>query len=228
MKLLCYNCSAPIPTDHIDLEFMVANCELCDHWFDFSDDAQPVKEETTHQTTGPLSRPIGLHLHRGESGQLMLSWRWFEPYALFHLPLSLLLFVILSGFLVQEIAGQQIQIVGGLILFALVLMYLVVWSYLGLTYFTNKTTIEVQSDKLVISHGPLPWLPAQRIVKQDVINFECRQANSLIKNNFGNRTVYELHVRFLDGTQRRLLREVTWDDYVPFVIQQIKAEWHWA
>jgi hypothetical protein len=96
----------------------------------------------------------------------------------------------------------------------------------GLTYFTlagflNQTTIEVDTFRLSIRHGPLPWFGNCTLPAAEIGQLYC-QERTRRQNNGGSSTTYSVSAVTKGGRQVKLVSTLEDQDQALFIEQQIE------
>jgi DNA-directed RNA polymerase subunit M/transcription elongation factor TFIIS len=147
MELKCPNCGEFIPAENINIQEMVALCSECQHVFAFTRRAIARK---TKRRIPP--QPERVHAHVDDGG-LELSYRLvFGSGSKFGLVMATLAVVVSTILLVNaSISHEPTSLLFFLALIALV------FSYVAAVGVTTTTTITVDTQRLEVSSGPLPF-----------------------------------------------------------------------
>lgn len=220
MKLVCPNCKADIPAADANLERAMARCRQCNEVFGFGDVLSHTRSPALAGRALPRSDvplPKGYAVD-DSSGRFRLTRRWFSPKAFFFLFFSLFWNGILSVFLVAIATGQV-----PLPVLAFLSLHLAVgvgMAYFTLCSFVNHTVVEVDGERLLVRHRPLPWPGAPTVPIADLQQLFSREKVSHGKN--GTSVTYELHASLRSGGVLRLLSGLDTPEQALFVEQQLE------
>jgi hypothetical protein len=181
MQLYCKSCGEPILAEDIHLERALAKCRACNAVFGFEEDLGIRSPEESPEPRGDtglarrspaLAVPIPDRFRIEEGGRdLRITWRWFRPVAFGLLFFSL----VWNGFLVgwYTIALEIWKEAGPMAIFFFVLPLIhvavgIAMAYFTLALFLNRTSIEITSGILSVTHGPVPWRGVSEIASSDV------------------------------------------------------------
>ena len=189
---VCSSCGAALRAEDLDRRLGVATCSHCGAMFDLRSRASRRPEvdpsagaaHASSEAAAPRERPevpMPERFRVGRRGKdLIVTWRWFKPVALF-----LLLFAVAwDSFLV---VWYTLALEDGAPLFAILfpLGHVAVGvgiTYIALTMLLNRTTVAVSGGMLTVRHGPLPWRPAPTIRAVDLEQLYVERVTKRSKN----------------------------------------------
>ncbi len=182
-------------------------------------------------TDAELARAAGglVDFERTPRG-LVLQWRWRSSFAIRWL-LGMTLFAGLiwkewsTKFSVRENLSVAVCLLAACALY---------FAYVGLAYLANRTRVVVESDRLVVSHGPIPWPGshtielariAQIFVKREIYGSSRKRT---VEFRVYARTVSGRDVLLVNGPMlpdRARAIEATLEAYLQIVDEPVKGEY---
>jgi hypothetical protein len=222
MLVHCTHCSRQIPAADLDVSTAIAKCRHCNAVFSF---AAALEQEggapaRPHRTPGAaaVSQPKGIKVEDW-AGNLLISRRWFSLAFIF------LAFFCAAwdGFLVFWYGLAFTEADTPWIMVVFPIGHLAVGVFL--TYFTlcgllNRTVIKVESGRLTIRHGPLPWPGNRDVDTADLDQLYCRRVIRNTSN--GSSETYQLHVLTKSGQQMKLVSGLDGPEQALFLEQRIE------
>lgn len=194
---------------------MRVQCPDCGHSFD----PQVVSKPAPSQ---PVVQPAGLDFQETSRG-LRFSYRWFSPVAYF-----LMVFLTFwDGFLLFWYGGliARFMTTGHLELLPFVFPLLHLTAGVGLTYcllclLFNRTTLEVDRDRIRVLVGPLKAPGRLELDRHDLRQFFVVQQVRHTKN--GRQVTYDLNVVTRDGEWKKVLGGLTQVAWGRFIEQKLE------
>lgn len=176
------------------------------------------QNHTTKLGKANAIKPRNIETSR-EGNDFLIVRKWLTPSAFF-----LLIFCLIWNFFLYRLYMQILD--SGLENNALVavplvhLLFGVVFSYICLAMFVNKTTVRVSNSKIVVKHSPLPWLGNKVFNRQEVKQIYCKQQIRRTKN--GTSYSYALRLRQQDGTEQVLLKGIRKHEESLYIEQELE------
>ncbi|CAM2067636.1 hypothetical protein SCOR_19800 [Sulfidibacter corallicola] len=198
----CKRCSARILPEHLDLDRGIAHCASCGAVFSL--------EATLDAAVTP-----GMDIRRSESG-LSLTRRWYLPRHW----LLMLLALVWNGFFLLWLARTPgfdplLRLMAGVNLgFGFILFYG------ALVFLVNRTSIEVDSGRLRLRHGPFPWRRGLSVEIAQIDQLYCSER--LVRRRGRAFPVYQVNIFLNNGERRLLLREIYDVNQALYVENQIE------
>lgn len=221
MHVHCTHCGQRIPAEDLNIETTIARCRQCDAVFSFAtaleregDERRPV----TSKQLDAVPQPKGIQVD-DLGGRLEISRRWFTPAMFF-----LLFFCIFwDGFLVFWYSKAFGDAHAPLVMVLFPLIHVAVG--LGLTYlvicsFVNTTKVLVESGRLSVRHGPLPWPGNVELDTYNLDQLYCRQHIRHSRN--GVSESYQVHAITKDQRKIKLISGLSDPEQALFLEQKIE------
>jgi hypothetical protein len=221
-ELSCPRCRQVLGADDANLETAIGRCLHCNRVFSLYDQIQGLFEqgEEPLRTRAPVSLPPRFHLD--ESGDaLTIRWRWFKASVFF-----LLFFAIAwDGFLFAWYTGATLHDGTPFMVFAFPLIHVGVgvWlTYQVLTGFVNSTRVTADRERLVVRHGPLPWLGNKNIESSKLEQIYVAQTEKSTKNG-SSYFRYEVRAQLKGQAKEvKLLKGLEESEQALFVEQELE------
>ena len=211
MQLACPQCGQPVPTDHINIQQMVAACPACGDVFQFTL-AQPKLKRRKAR------RPR--HLQVREAEGLHIAYR-----TLFRLDkdedfiasvISSAVFTLVTLFMTGVYLAGEIFFTLPLILG---LVTLLMYYWLGLIVL-NKTHIDMGSASIKVSRQPLPHIGQTREIDLfDVISVSTEETIASRQKAYDTPR-YHVWANRSDNGRKIIVSDVT-EDYAYFIVQKL-------
>jgi len=224
MQLFCRQCGAEIKASNINLDTMMAKCDVCNAVFSFQDmydDIAPKKAKAASGTPyAAVPMPHNMSLDETDT-TLTITRDWRSWTVFFMLFFAILWNGMIWAFFVPAFGGVSdgfgFPFGFFLLPFIGVGFYLI---YQVVTGLLNKTTIRVTDGHLSITHAPIPArntrLDADQIEQLYVRQHVNRSSN-------GNTTrSYSLNVILSNGSKKKLMSGLTSADQALYVEQEIE------
>ena len=216
MKLYCPKCATVLPSKQINIQNMVAQCDICHKIFNFADQVEP-------QAKGKaalIPQPRRL-TYKNDGDSLEISWRWANSTLVFLIIFTLfwngIVFGGFGGIFAEDNSGPGLFMLPH----TLIGLYMIFYCLLSLV---NKTKIKVDLHRIQVRHGPIPWFGNKRFDRDEILQFYSKQ--SAKKSNKGKITINnELHVILRKGTQVRLLGGLPSSEYPIFIEDALESFW---
>ena len=93
-------------------------------------------------------------------------------------------------------------------------------TYLTTAMFVNKTEIKVNSEKVMVYHGPLPWPGNKQISRFDIDQLYVEE--KVHRGKHGLRYTYQVHVVNKEGNKTTLVSHLQKREQACFIEQQIE------
>lgn len=218
MPLRCPHCNQPIRSEDVNIKDVLAKCRSCHTIFSFHRDVEGrAVSKAPFRPREPVPLPPKLHVEELGS-EFRVRWRWFQ----WSLGCLVFFCVFWDGFLV---VWYTAGIAGGAPLIFLLFPLLHVAVGVGLTYFVlcgfiNSTTLQIVGGNLSIRHGPLPWRGNLSHPVQDFRQFYCQER--LVQDKGSTRQTYDLHAVLTDGSDLKLVSDLTDSAQALYLEQQIE------
>jgi len=213
MDVKCVRCDSVIPTENMNINALVAKCNICNAVFSLNGLAGEAKPR---RATVPMPDSIAVE-DTGREMTITRRWRSLAAYFL------VLFCVIWNAFMVVWFSmaiksGIWIMVAAGSI-HGLVGLGLI---YYTIAMFINRTIITVNRDTLSVHHAPLPWFGNVKLAAGKVDQIWCRMRIQY-RNNGGSTTTYEVHANSTHGQSKTLLKGLNNADEALFLEQQIET-----
>ena len=176
---------------------------------------------------GPIALPDGFQLD-DDGLERRISWRLFSWYAMrgilfaaiFSVPFAFMLYAYVNSSN-KSWSAPVLAIAVSLTLPGTAVMY--GW----LAYLINRTTVIVDRARISVRHGPLPWLGARNVAREDiqgivserVINDSADSSDGTI---FQPRVIYRVKLVLKNGKTRKLVTNLRTPEQAFFIEQQIR------
>lgn len=211
MQLTCAQCGQPVPTDHINIQQMVAACPACGDVFQFTLAKPKLKRRKVRQPR---------HLQIREAERLHIAYRTlfrldkddnFIASAISSAVLTLATFIIIGSYLAGEVTFILPLILG--------LVTLPVYYWLGLIVL-NKTHIDMNSASIKVSRQPLPHIGQTRQIDLlDVISVSTEETKASKQEEYDTPR-YHVWANRSDSGRKIIVSDVT-EDYAYFIVQKL-------
>ncbi|QQE10754.1 hypothetical protein JD969_14775 [Planctomycetota bacterium] len=165
MKIECIGCGVTIKSKNLNLDTMMGHCEHCNSITSFS---SLVQENRSEVMKSSAIRPqidiedIGSIKIEETHNAYQITRKWYS-----HAVFAMLVFVIFwDGFLVvwYSMAFSDADSPLMVKLFSIVLVAIgLSLTYAVICSFINKTVIRLDTQKLTVKHGPIPWFGNRKI-----------------------------------------------------------------
>ncbi len=219
-ELKCIQCERRLTAADVNLDRMVGRCLWCDKVFDLS----PQLGSSGGSTVSPpprakpkIPQPKSVTVTPRGTQELRLTRKWMGPQAIF-----LLFFATFwNGFLVvwyaAALSAPSIEVMA--LVFPLLHVAVGIGvGYTALAELLNSTEILVDSHRIKMTHGPLPWGKVPEVRVSDLAQlFVVQHIGSK-----GGRT-YELCALTRDNVSLSLLKNIS-DAHIPRFIEQTIEE----
>jgi hypothetical protein len=217
MKLNCVKCGAEIPAANINLDRMVAKCAVCNSLFSFDKEfASPAVLSRRQQFDVPRPERVSVNT---ENGVLTICLSWFTYktllFTVFAIFWNSFMFSMLTDMFSTD-AGP-----GGVV----VLFFPHFWAGIALIYYVltgylNETRVTIESGRLTVRHGPLPYWGNKDLVVSDIMQLYTKHNFSTWRQNWAGH--YELHAVTGKNRHEKLLSGLDNPDYATFIEQEIE------
>ena len=220
MRLTCPSCGAAIAAEDMNLERAMARCRKCSELFGFADQVDCARQSYLGGRAMP--RPeIGMprRFSVEEGPPLRIVRRWLSGKAFFLVAFSLIWNGVLAVFIAGIVAGNV-----PLHVLAFLSLHLAAGIFIGyytLCLFVNRTRVEVDGERLRVSHGPLPWPGNRDLGVAELSQLWSRERVSRSKN--GTTVTYEVHAALKSGSVVQLLSGLDAPEQALFVEQQLES-----
>ena len=175
----------------------------------------------------PVALPDGFQLD-DDGLERRVSWRWFSWYAMrgiifaaiFSVPFAFVLYAYVNS-------PDKSWPAPALAITLLLALPAAATIYGWLAYLVNRTTVRVDTARVSVRHGPLPWLGAKDVAKADidgvvserVINDSSDSSDGTI---FQPREIYLVKLMLKSGKTLSLVTGLRAPDQALFIEQQIR------
>jgi len=214
MDIKCERCDAAIPAENVNINALVAKCNICNAVFGITGvggggQSVPRRAEVAMPTSITMT---------DNGRELSITRKWFTYTAFFLVFFSLFWNGIVSVFVVGAItSGEWIM----LLFISLHLTVGVCIAYYTLCLFVNKTRITVTRDYLSVKHGPLPWFGNSKLAASKVDQIWCKL--HVQRNKNGTTITYQVHANSTHGKSKKLIGGLNKPEEALFVEQQIET-----
>lgn len=212
--LTCPSCRSAITEQGLDLARGFAKCSHCGALALLPATTRPAKPLAERPKVGLPPRVAVRELVDG----VELSLRWFTPVVWF-----LVFFVIAwDGFLVlwYSIALRDDA---PWIMAAFPIAHLAVGvalTYFVAATFVNRTTVTATRDRVVVRHGPLPWLGNVDLPSSEIEQLFCKER--VQRGKRGTSVTYDLCAKRKTGPTARVLRSAADADQALYFEQTLE------
>jgi hypothetical protein len=215
MKLNCIKCAAEIPAENINLDRMIAKCAECNSVFGFEGEFSGRAVARREQIDVPQPERVKVE---NENGVLTIRLSWFTYRILF-----VTLFAIIWNAFMFGIIGSMFIAEGPESFFFLGLPHF--WVGLGMIYYVltgylNETRVTVDSERLTVRHGPLPFWGNKEVATSDIVQLYSKHHQTMWRNNWSGH--YQLHAVVGKNRHEKLLSGLENPDYAVFVEQEVE------
>jgi hypothetical protein len=224
VKVVCPSCGAAVAPGDINITAMSAVCRGCGEVFTLT--AEPVA--TVPQPPPDGARPSRVVVE-DIGGAMRLGWSWWEWQ---YLVLGFFC-VFWDGFLVVWYAialgifgnshGQGHGMEWVMVLFPMIHVAIGVWlTYSVVAAVVNRTTIDVDAERIAARIGPLPWrggnvsIERAQVRQLHVVRTETRGRN-------GVSVSYSLAAELASGGRQWISRRFAGRDHADFVARMIAS-----
>ncbi len=213
MKLRCPDCGAEVPADNINLDRMVAKCQVCNAVFAFGDQLGSGARSSARL---PAPRPANVQIEQ-DGTELRLTRRWFGPVFIF-----LALFAVFwNGFMAVWFGMAIISRLWPMALFGTLHASIGLFvAYYAIAGFVNSTVVRVGMGEIEVRHGPLPWFGNRRLETASIAQLYVKEV--LRRQRRGSSLTYEVHAATRDGGHVILLSGLESSEQALFQEQEIE------
>jgi len=217
MQIYCRQCGAPIKSNNINLDNLMAKCDECNAVFSFADmyDDVSSKKEKRDQVLMDIPMPDGINIDNSGS-RLLIRRNWFHWSMLFLGGFAVVWNGMIWGFFIPNFSRFDDAPTFFMVPFVLVGVYLIVHVVSSLV---NHTDIEVDVQAVQIAHKPIPF-PGRYI---DCANIDQLYTKRNVHRGENSTTyTYSLHVVTADGKNQKLIGNLQNSDQALFIEQEIE------
>ena len=219
MRLVCPTCGTAVAAEDMNLERAMARCRKCNEVFGFAGQVAGSREPYLGRALPRAEVPLPKRFRIEDGSPFRIIHRWFGPKAF--------LFVFFTVFWDGVVAVFVAGIIKGAIplpVLAFISLHLAVGvgvAYYTLALFINRTAVEVDGDRLRVTHGPLPWPGNRDLGTGELQQLWSRERISRSKN--GTSVTYEVHAALKSGSVVQLLTGLDAPEQALFVEQQLES-----
>ncbi|MEM7331871.1 MAG: hypothetical protein AAF490_07255 [Chloroflexota bacterium] len=216
MKLICLNCSAKIRPKDINIQKMIAVCEICGHLFQFNDQFEP-EESTSSSLSIPQPSQITVH---NDIKRLIIEWRWWH---IGH-NLQIIFTTVIGGWIMigwiplvlEALTGDPRSIISTHLLPYTWIVFSIIYSNLALIF--NSTTFTVDEFSLKMRHGPIPWFGHRTVKREDIVQIFTKE----VPANEGSRS-FHLSVILANGKDLKIVSVKSNVSISTYIEQELEA-----
>lgn len=211
MQLTCPQCGQPVPTDHINIQQMVAACPACGDVFQFTLAQPKLKRRKVRQPRHLQVREAeGLHIAYRTLFRLDKDENFITSLTLSAF-FTLVTLIMTGGYLAGELPFILPLIFG--------LVALPMYYWLGLIVL-NKTHIDMDGISIKVSRQPLPHIGQTREIDLlDVISVSTEETKASKQEEYDTPR-YHVWANRSDRGRKIIVSDVT-ENYAYFIVQKL-------
>jgi hypothetical protein len=215
--IVCPACGTILPDRYVMLTVRRAVCAACGEHFPIDTQlASPISPSRRPRT--PVSLPDGLS-HEPGPADMTVRWRWPRRRAA-----PVLFFaVIWSGFLAfwvfLIVTNESPKLNPLLLLHGAIAVFLL---YLFLAYWLNSSWVELQTGRLQVRHGPIPWLGNRDLPTEWIGQLFSQMYQERGKRGRRRLATYRLKALMTDGSELLLLHNMATPEQALYLEQEIE------
>jgi len=212
-RIQCPHCGAPVATEHINIQKLVAACPQCDQVFSIEPFFNTEQPSGLHEKT---KRPLDLNIETSED-QFQASYLWRKGNLGTQVGLTAL-WGFVAGFTGLALISLMFFESGAVLGLFLGIPGLLLGIYLWLVVLLNRITVTITSDRIAVRTEPIykPFvnrgLPRSQVAQVKVVNTDLGQDPDLDQ--------YTLYAYSPDGTRRALISGLR-RSYAQYLVQHV-------
>jgi hypothetical protein len=215
MKLNCKDCGSEVTANNINLDRMIAKCNICNAVFSFATHLGHNNFYSPTAQKPKVERPKSMTVS-ALATELKISRKWFSPI-FYHLAF----FALIWNFPVFGVA-VAILLSGELATLPFLSLHLLAGlgiTYMALTLLLNSTEITVNRNQLSIWHGPLPMKKNLIVSANEIAQIYCKEK---IRHGQTATLTYELYALNRNHQRQELVTDLPSAEDAIFLEQEIE------